>query len=230
MSRGRPHAPEPAMTSPIDGLVERLKRAADRWDNGGCVEWPADLEPGALMREALSALKSTQEEVKRRDDVARAAWGDQEDEHTPAIEAAHPCSSGDHDTFAKALAMVGKRHGKYELVALVNWLLSRALKAEQERDEAWRAFGFEKPAFGMSLAHQIGGTLEELQVAEQERDEAVEALEPFAKAAIYFDGYGGNKANPPTDDHVFFGWPDHKVTIGHFRTASQVHARLKGAE
>ena len=51
------------------------------------------------------------------------AWADRTDEHTAAIEAAFPTSSGSHDEYAIAVQMVGHRHSKRELVALVNWLL-----------------------------------------------------------------------------------------------------------
>lgn len=70
------------------------------------------------------------DELERRERVAWESWGNQEDEHTPAIEAAHPVNSGDYETFSKALSMVGTRRGKYELVGLVNWLLARAESAE----------------------------------------------------------------------------------------------------
>lgn len=87
-----------------------------------------------LQRERITALAvqrdALAEEAVLRDKVSREAWGDQSDEHTPAIRAAHPTKTKDFATYEIALAMVGKRHGKYELVDLTNWLLSRALAAE----------------------------------------------------------------------------------------------------
>lgn len=71
-----------------------------------------------------------EEEIARRDAVAKASWGDQKDQHTDAIRAAHPTYTKDFETYEAALAMVGTRHGKYELVNLVNWLLARATRAE----------------------------------------------------------------------------------------------------
>jgi hypothetical protein len=50
-------------------------------------------------------------------------WEDAKDEWTERIRAAHPSRSGSHDTYATAMRMVGNRHSKGELVALVNWLL-----------------------------------------------------------------------------------------------------------
>lgn len=58
-------------------------------------------------------------------------WEDVPDEWTAAIRAAHPAhGSGSHDEYGIAMQMVGHRHSKGELVALVNWLLVR-LKAEE---------------------------------------------------------------------------------------------------
>lgn len=50
-------------------------------------------------------------------------WTDRADELTPAIAADHPQQSGDFDTFARAAALVGNRHGDAALTALVNHLL-----------------------------------------------------------------------------------------------------------
>jgi hypothetical protein len=50
-------------------------------------------------------------------------WKDVDDEWTDAIKAAHPARSGAHDEYATAMKMVGHRHSKGELVALVTWLL-----------------------------------------------------------------------------------------------------------
>ena len=50
-------------------------------------------------------------------------WIDEPDEWSPAIRAAYPTRSGSHEEYALAMKMVGNRHSKGELVALVNWLL-----------------------------------------------------------------------------------------------------------
>jgi hypothetical protein len=51
-----------------------------------------------------------------------------------AIIAAHPLNTGRHDLYAEAMRLVGARHGKGELVELVNWLLAErdALRADME--------------------------------------------------------------------------------------------------
>lgn len=54
---------------------------------------------------------------------ARNTWEDKKDEWTDAIRAAHPTRSESHDEWGTAMRMVGHRHSKGELVALVNWLL-----------------------------------------------------------------------------------------------------------
>ncbi len=40
-----------------------------------------------------------------------------------AIKAAHPLRTGRHDLYAEAMRLVGERHGKGDLVEMVNWLL-----------------------------------------------------------------------------------------------------------
>jgi hypothetical protein len=70
------------------------------------------------------------DEIKKR--VREVSeWKDVDDEWTDAIKAAHPARSGAHDEYATAMKMVGHRHSKGELVALVTWLLAR-LKAEEQ--------------------------------------------------------------------------------------------------
>ena len=50
-------------------------------------------------------------------------WADVTDEWSEAIREAFPTRSGSHDEYATAMKMVGNRHSKGKLVALVNWLL-----------------------------------------------------------------------------------------------------------
>ncbi|APB99061.1 hypothetical protein [Polynucleobacter asymbioticus] len=53
-------------------------------------------------------------------------WGDRDDEWTDEIKAAHPLNTGFYDTYHLACEMVHNRHGKFALVALVNWLIRKA--------------------------------------------------------------------------------------------------------
>jgi hypothetical protein len=80
-------------------------------------------------------LTQTERELRRQGNPATLPWGDVKDEWSDAIRAAFPTRSGSHEAYAKAMLMVGHRHSKGELVALVNWLLveNEKLRAEQAR-------------------------------------------------------------------------------------------------
>ena len=91
-------------------------------------------------REAVEELESTfSREVSARDLTIRDLreelrqardWEDVRDQWSDAITAAHPTRSGSHDEYGVAMQMVGHRHSKGALVALVNWLLVRLKAAE----------------------------------------------------------------------------------------------------
>lgn len=69
-----------------------------------------------------------------------SAWADgamdRVDELSVAIDAAHPINSGDHDTFERAVQLVGARRSKYGLVGLVNYLLRETARLRAEME--WR--------------------------------------------------------------------------------------------
>jgi len=115
-------------------------------ENGIVAREPCTLDNCGHMRQ-LDAIvdllgmprgtRSVLDELRAR---AAAEWEDIPDEWTDAIKSAHPGhGSESHDEYGVAMQMVGHRHSKGELVALVNWLLvclktSRAatlLEAEQ---------------------------------------------------------------------------------------------------
>lgn len=50
----------------------------------------------------------------------------------PAIRDAHPLYTGRHDLYDEAMRLVGAKHSRGALVALVNWLLSRVAQLETE--------------------------------------------------------------------------------------------------
>lgn len=54
------------------------------------------------------------------------------------IELAFPTRSGRHDLYADAQHLVGARHEKWRLVALVTWLLLERSKATARADDAER--------------------------------------------------------------------------------------------
>jgi hypothetical protein len=63
-----------------------------------------------------------------------SVWCDTPDEWTEAIMAAHPAHGSEaHDTYGVAMRMVGNRHSKGELLALVNWLLVRIQAKDGQR-------------------------------------------------------------------------------------------------
>ncbi len=62
-------------------------------------------------------------------------WEDVDDEWTVRIDAVHPVRSGSHETYGVAMKMVGNRHSKGSLVALVSWLLVRVERAERKLEK-----------------------------------------------------------------------------------------------
>jgi hypothetical protein len=75
---------------------------------------------GGVLRSVLALVDAAR---KERDDAFD--WEDVDDEWTKEIDAAHPTRGGSHEDYATAMKMVGHRHSKGELVALVCWLLSK---------------------------------------------------------------------------------------------------------
>lgn len=187
--------------------------------------------------------------AKERDALKAWTENDREDEWTATIRAAHPMQSSDpkrHDHYQTAMDMVRNRRSKAALVDLVCWLVSRATKAEakaeelaKEREQLHLAIcgGEDAPGYAASLstARVIEvcelnyrewrddvdrATKAEAEVAElRERAEAV--LEPFLR---------------PVKD-IMPHWPDDDyatlealvldpLTIGDFRRAAELHARL----
>lgn len=59
------------------------------------------------------------------------AWEDKEGDWTPCIVADHPARSGAYDTYDTAMKLVGNRHSKGALVALVNHLLLKIERAKK---------------------------------------------------------------------------------------------------
>lgn len=108
---------------------------------GECQAQAMTMEPDTwLALNQLPALLSEIAALRAKTDPAN--WNDREDEWSKDIEAAHPVNStapDRHKHFDTAMSMVGNRHGKYALVGLVHWLLTRATQAERQRDELRKA-------------------------------------------------------------------------------------------
>ena len=62
-------------------------------------------------------------------------WRDERDEWSDRIDEAHPARSGSHEAYSLAMALVGHRHSKAALVALVNYLIVENRKLTQKREE-----------------------------------------------------------------------------------------------
>ena len=80
---------------------------------------------GGCYLDVYDHLRNLAEELRQARD-----WEDVDDEWSQAIKAAHPIHTESHETYATAMKMVGHRHSKGQLVALVNWLLIRCSKVK----------------------------------------------------------------------------------------------------
>jgi hypothetical protein len=97
------------------------------------------------LEETLSSTVSARDLTIRdlKEELRQARdWEDVDDEWTERIKAAHPTRSGSHDEYRIAMRMVGHRHSKGELVALVNWLLVQGGAAADEREACAKAAEF----------------------------------------------------------------------------------------
>jgi hypothetical protein len=65
-------------------------------------------------------------------DAVGRAWDDKDDDLSAAVLASHPVNSKRHDTYERAMDLVGNRHSKSALVALVNHLLIQTEDAEKD--------------------------------------------------------------------------------------------------
>lgn len=119
----------------VECTTEMLK-FLETWSMTGDSRPPCTLENCGHMRQ-LSAIvdllgmprgtRSVLAELRQRQE-----WEDVRDGWTDAVKAAHPAhGSGSHDEYGTAMQMVGHRHSKGELVALVNWLLVRIKQAKE---------------------------------------------------------------------------------------------------
>lgn len=79
------------------------------------------LRPDELSAERDRAVARAEKAEQERDEALH--WEDVDDEWTEQIDAAFPTRSGSHQQYAAARKMVGHRHSKGQLVALVNWIL-----------------------------------------------------------------------------------------------------------
>ena len=105
--------------------------------------WCYEVAPGQMAlltqaeveRRGLRTGKEIQDRIGALTEELRQArdWEDVADGWTEAIKEAHPTRIGSHKAWSEAMKMVGHRHSKGELVALVNWLLLRLQRFRGER-------------------------------------------------------------------------------------------------
>ena len=94
--------------------------------------------PHAIAKNLVSERDTLAAEVDRwrtRAESFEAGWADTTDKYTSAINAAHPVKTDNHALYLVAIAMVNNRRGKYELVNIVNWLLSENAELRKVGDE-----------------------------------------------------------------------------------------------
>ena len=89
-------------------------------------------EREADLRNVVATLTAERDEARAK----LTPWEDGPQPEDEAIHAAHPTRSGNHEAYAEAMRLVGSRHSKGSLIALVTWLLLRGSDAWVERDAA----------------------------------------------------------------------------------------------
>lgn len=87
-----------------------------------------EIEKGPFVNPIQVAALAASSFRESYDSLPPGPWEDKRDEFSEAIDAEFPTRSGNYERYVKALKMVTNRYGKYELVNLVNWLLSRIEK------------------------------------------------------------------------------------------------------
>lgn len=100
------------------GELRTLLATAEMNAWAGSMKYKSDVRHADAVQEAV------------REGLPPREWSDRKDKWSAAIDAEFPTRSNEHGRFARALEMVECRYDKYALVALVNWLLARAERAE----------------------------------------------------------------------------------------------------
>ncbi len=73
--------------------------------------------------------------LNAQDRPSAVTWAEKKDQFSDRIISAHPMESRDDDRhirYALAMEMIHNRHGKYALVDLVNWLLTKWPELQNE--------------------------------------------------------------------------------------------------
>lgn len=165
---------EAAKTEQPVGLSDDIRKDFEDFvSRGGDSDWRRYLERDAngdyelgVARGGWAAWQGAIHRYRLKREIVDA-WQDKSDQWQDSIDAAHPTKTGKHDTYAKALDMVGNRHSKGALVDLVNWLLAyrrphqatTVLVADVEKAKAGLMAIFDdskwNPLFRMGVSHSI---------------------------------------------------------------------------
>lgn len=168
----------------------------------------------SLLEQAAGALKRLEHSLAQK-------WESKSTPEDKEIDAEFPTRSGEHDRFRRAHDLVAPRHGKYELIGLVNWLLARAEKAEAKRSEFEKWFrkeDFVSVYFGHTfpetarLAFHALGYLSQAYSQYETFDEALDAVDKLRQplpmvlhcpscGMQHIDEPKGEWKNPPHRSH-----------------------------
>lgn len=125
------------------------------------------------LRNALRERDENREQVvelrRLLDLTLTANWEDMPLPEDEEIDSVFPTRSGRHDLYAEALRLVSAKRSKGTLVALVNWLLHRCVKAEGERDDAKRLFGLDRTKRHIAAETRVAELEKELEKMKAER-------------------------------------------------------------
>jgi hypothetical protein len=106
------------------------------WVNVGCTAGTRCINCDRSAQDAIVALRAQLAAAEAARDAMKH-WEDAPLPEDEVIRAAFPTRSGKHETYAEAMRLVGARHSKGQLVALVNWLLvARDAMRAEARDAA----------------------------------------------------------------------------------------------
>jgi hypothetical protein len=113
----------------VDELIERIEDIIE-----GAKDFDGLITPiGETLVDCKVELQQLKGYLKPQKD-----WQDRDDELTDEIENLHPCETGDHKTYTKAMELIGNRHSKGSLVCLVNYFLAREKKLKAMQESKWQ--------------------------------------------------------------------------------------------
>ena len=92
----------------------------------GDFEAPTPGDLARIIRQQRAELEGLRTEIRAfKFDVSETTKPAETKQFYKEINAAHPSNTGRHDLYRQAMELVSERHAKFELVRLVNWLLTQ---------------------------------------------------------------------------------------------------------